>query len=129
MACRFWRQATCILDGPLHDKAEPVKVSYLKMWIGDKGLDVFKGFTFAEPVDATDLRAVATKFDEYCSPRKNNIMAALKLNERRQGDNESFESFVTDLKILVIDCGYQEEDRMVHDAIVFRCKHEKPVST
>ena len=52
-------------------------------------------------------------------------MAALKFNERRQGDNESFDSFVTDLKILVKDCGYQEEERMVRDAIVFRCKHPK----
>ncbi|KAL9955782.1 hypothetical protein ACROYT_G037161 [Oculina patagonica] len=52
-------------------------------------------------------------------------MAALKFSERRQGDNESFESFVTDLKILVKDCGYQEEERMVRDAIVFRCKHPK----
>ena len=41
---RFYRQASCILDGPLHDKEENVKVSYLKMWVGDKGLDVFKGF-------------------------------------------------------------------------------------
>ena len=51
-------------------------------------------------------------------------MAALKFNERRQGDNESFDSFVTDLKILVKDCGYQEEC-MVRDAIVFHCKHPK----
>ena len=33
---RFYRQASCILDGPLHDKEENVKVSYLKMWVGDK---------------------------------------------------------------------------------------------
>ena len=52
-------------------------------------------------------------------------MAALKFNERRQGDSESFDSFVTDLKILVKDCGYQEEERMVRDAIVFRFKHPK----
>ena len=52
-------------------------------------------------------------------------MAALKFNERRQTDGESFDSFVTDLKILVKDCGYQEEERMVRDAIVFRCKHSK----
>ena len=52
-------------------------------------------------------------------------MAALKFNERRQGDNDTFDSFVTDLKILVKDCGYQEEERMVRDAIVFRCKHSK----
>ena len=52
-------------------------------------------------------------------------MAALKFNERRQGDNDTFDSFVTDLKILVKDCGYQEEEHMVRDAIVFRCKHSR----
>ena len=109
----------------MHEKEESVKVSYLKLWVGDKGLDVFEGFTFAKPEDAAKLNVVLKKFEQYCAPRKNHIMAALKFNERRQGDNENFESFVTDLKILVKDCGYQEEERMVRDAIVFRCKHPK----
>ena len=54
-------------------------------------------------------------------------MAALKFNGRRQGDNESFDSFVTDLKIPVKDRAYQEEEeeRTVPDAIVFRYKHPK----
>ena len=119
---RFCRQAICILDGSLHDKEDSVKVSYLKMWVGDKGRDVFEGFQFAKPEDAGKLKIVVKKFEEYCAPRKNHIMAALKFSERRQADNESFDSFVTDLKILVKDCGYQEEERMVRDAIVFRCK-------
>ena len=42
-------------------------------------------------------------------------MAALKFNERRQRDNESFDSFVADLNILVEDCGYQQDERMVRD--------------
>ena len=122
---KFFRQAMCIFEGPLHDKANSVKVSYLKLWVGDKGLDVFEGFTFDEPEDATKLQIVMKKFEEYCAPRKNHIMAALKFNERCQGDNESFKSFVTDLKILVKDCGHKDEERMVRDAIVFRCKHAK----
>ena len=52
-------------------------------------------------------------------------MAALKFNERHQGESEGFESIVTDLKILVKDCAYQEEERMVSDAIFFRCKCTK----
>ena len=44
-------------------------------------------------------------------------MAALKFSERHQGDSESFKSFVKDLKILVKDCGYQEEERMVRDTM------------
>ena len=49
----------------------------------------------------------------------------MKFNERHQGESESFESFVTDLKILVEDCDYQEEERMVRDAIFFRRKYTK----
>ena len=45
-----------------------VKVSYLKMWIGDKGLDIFKGLTFADPGDAAKLKVVVQKFEEYCVP-------------------------------------------------------------
>ena len=59
-----------------------------------------------------------------CHEKKH--MVALKFSERHQGDQvESFDSFVTDLKIVVKDCGYQEEERIVRDAIVFRCKHAK----
>ena len=52
---RFNRQAQCIFEGPLHEKEESVKVSYLKLWVGDKGLDVFEGFTFAKPEDAVKI--------------------------------------------------------------------------
>ena len=90
-----------------------MKVSYLKLWVGDKWFDVFKGFTFAEPEDAAKLKDVLKRFEEYCVPRKNHMMAALKFDEKCQGENETFDSFVTDLKILVKDCGYQEEERMV----------------
>ena len=109
---RFYRQASCISDDPLHDKEleENFKISYLKMWVGDKVLDVFKGFQFAKPEDAAKLEVVVKKYEEYCAPHKKHvhIMAALKLNERRQADSESFDSFVTDLNILPKDCGHKE---------------------
>ena len=57
----FYSQASCILDDPLHDKEENVKVSYLKMWVRDKGLDVFEGFQFAKPEDAAKLEVVVKK--------------------------------------------------------------------
>ena len=33
---RFSRQAECIFHGPLPEKEESVKVSYLKLWVGNK---------------------------------------------------------------------------------------------
>ena len=47
-----------------------LKVSYLKLWIGNKGLDVIEGFTFTKPEDAVKLTVVVKKFEEYCVPRK-----------------------------------------------------------
>ena len=67
---RFKRQAQCIFDGPLHDKEESVKVSYLKLWVGNKGLDVFEGFSFTQPEDAAKLAVVLKKFEDYCTPQK-----------------------------------------------------------
>lgn len=40
-------------------------------------------------------------------------------------ESESFEFFVTDLKILFKDCGFQEEERMVRNAIVFVASTQK----
>lgn len=67
---RFCQQASCIFDGPLHDKEDGVKVSYLKLWVGDKGLDLFEGFAFAKPEDDLKLKVVLQKFEEYCALRK-----------------------------------------------------------
>ena len=75
---RFYGQAMCIFEGPLHDKEDSVKVSYVKLWLGDKGLHVFEGFTFSQTADAKKLDIVLKKFEDYCTPRKNYIMAALR---------------------------------------------------
>jgi len=62
---RFNRQSMCIFEGPLHDKKDSIKVSYLKLLVGDKGLDVFEGLTFTKPEDMAKLTTVVKKFEEY----------------------------------------------------------------
>ena len=117
---RFSRQAMCIFEGSLKNKVGGVKVSYMKLWVGDKGLDVFEESTFSYPEDEAKFTVVVKKFEEYYAPRKKkHVTAALKFSERRQRGSLSFESFVTDQKILVKDCSSQEEDRLVRDTIVF----------
>ncbi len=46
------------------------------------------------------------------------MFALYKFHNRVQ-TTESFDSFVTDLKLLVKDCEYNEPDKMVRDRIVF----------
>ena len=54
---------------------------------------------------------------------KNHIRATVSFNRRKQDAGKKFDNFVTDLRILVKDCGYVEENRMLRDAIVLRSSH------
>ena len=71
---QLWRlfsgQAMRIFEGPLKNKVGSVKVSYMKLWVGDKGLDVFEESTFSKPEDAAKFTVVVKKFEEYYEPRK-----------------------------------------------------------
>lgn len=67
------------LDGPLHDKEDGVKISYLKLWAGDKGLDLFEGFAFAKPEDDLKLKVALQKFEEYCALRKKTHYGCLEI--------------------------------------------------
>ena len=51
------------------------------------------------------------------------IRAIVVFSRRKQAADKRFDQFVTDLKILVKDCGFKEEDRVVRDAIVLRSYH------
>ena len=53
----------------------------------------------------------------------NHIRTTVSFNRRKQDAGEKFDNFVTDLRILVKDCGYVEENRMLRDAIVLRSSH------
>ena len=65
--------------------------------------------------------------DLICTPNtrsmKNYIRATVSFNRRKQDAGEKFDNFVTDLRILVKDCGYVEENSMLRDAIVLRSSH------
>lgn len=58
-------------------------------------------------------------------PKANLICARYKFHEKAQGEHETFEHFVTELKLLVKDCGYTNSDEMVWDRIVFATNSPK----
>ena len=38
---KFQQHVRLILDGPLGEKDEKVKITYLLLWVGEKGRDIF----------------------------------------------------------------------------------------
>ena len=58
-------------------------------------------------------------------PRSNKVFARHEFHLRVQQAGESFEQFLTELKLLVKDCGHADPDEMVRDRVVIGCYSSK----
>ena len=54
-------------------KDEEIQVAILLHCIGEDGLEAFNTFEFEREEDKKKIDVVLTKFDDYCSPRKNTL--------------------------------------------------------
>ena len=115
---KFRQHVELMFSGPLSAKREEEKCSYLLLWIGEKGRDVFNTWTLTAD-EKKVLKTYYDGFEAYVIPKANPIFARYKFHERMQGDSENFDHFVTELKLLVKPCNYDKSDEMVRDRIVF----------
>ena len=67
------------------------------------------------------------KFESYCKPKSNKIYSRYIFRSRVQESEEPFEQFVTDLKLLIKECWYDESvhDDIIRDHTVFGIKSTK----
>jgi hypothetical protein len=113
----FKRHIEFMFGGPLHSKSEEQKCNYLMIWIGEKGRDIYQTWILAEG-EEKKLNTYYTRFEAYVKPKSNRVLSRYKFHKKLQGENESFQQFTTELKLLVKYCGYTEPDEMVRDRIV-----------
>jgi len=79
------------------------------LWVGDKGCEIYSMWE-PEADEAKKLNTYYTKFEAYVKPKLNRVFARNKFHQKVQQEGESFEQFLTDLKLLVKDCGYADPD-------------------
>ena len=127
---RFARHCSVVFGGLLASvKEEPAKVNHLMTFVGDKGRSMATTFAWAtEKIehgtpDTPDkrneeecLHCVMLKFKAHVEGKRNPIRAALLFDQRKQRSGETFNTFVTDLKLLVK--GIDIEDQAVRDKLV-----------
>lgn len=89
-------------------KDEEIQVAILLHCIGEDGLEVFNTFELEWEEDKKKIDVVLMKFDDYCSPQKNNLFERFKFWNRSQQEGESVYQFVTELKRMIKNCEYTE---------------------
>ena len=112
------RHTALMFSGPLKAKTEEEKVSYLLLWVGDKGRDIRHTWTDISTDDAKKLDTFYEHFKKHVRPTLNPIFARYQFNNEIQG-SEAIDSFVTRLRLKSRDCDYQDSDEMIRDRIVF----------
>lgn len=114
---RFQQHVALIFAGPLKDKDEATQCTYLLLWVGDKGRDIFNTWGLSDD-DQKKLKCYYDGYKSYVQPKLNPIFARFKFNNEVQGPS-TIESYVTRLRLLAKDCSYTNTDEMIRDRIVF----------
>ena len=121
---KFKLHVELIFKGPLKSKSEEEQVSYLLLWVGQQGRDVYKTWKDISATDAKKLETFYTRFKNHVQPKLNPIFARYCFYNEVQG-SDNIDSFVTRLKHKAHDCDFKESDNMIRDRIVFGCSSEK----
>lgn len=104
----------------LDSKPDARKIALLLTVAGPQAIEVFNTFEFEEVGDRNKYDKVVEKFDVHCSPQKNTVYERYVFRSRMQQPEETFDCFVTDLKLKAQSCDFGElRDSMVRDQIVY----------
>lgn len=105
-------------------------------FVGDKGREIYLTFWWetvqvasgesAPNVNEKDiLQRLVGKFKVHLEAKKNPIMAAVKFDRRRQLQGETFDSFVTDLKLLARGLDMTESNKLIRNTIACKSLDER----
>jgi hypothetical protein len=84
---------------------------------GSEAIEVIDQSSFTSEEEREDPNVIMTKLEEYCIPRKNEVLESFRF--WRTDYKEPFSSFVTELRRRADLCNFQEKERMIRDKIVF----------
>jgi hypothetical protein len=92
--------------------------------LGDDALRVFNGFKFTTPDEERTTAEIIAKFDEFAVGEVNETYERFVFNKRDQKSDETFDSFLSSIRLLIKTCNYGEAsiDSILRDRIVQDCQ-------
>ncbi|XP_049903425.1 uncharacterized protein LOC126392184 [Epinephelus moara] len=102
----------------LTEAEEEVKVKLFYNLIGETGRELCETL-MSDVTSARRKLSDLTRFDEHCNPKVNETVERYRFFMRNQGNDESIDSYVTDLRVLASTCNFGEiKDSLIPDRIV-----------
>ena len=118
---------TFFVAAELNKKDKEVQVARLLNAAGSEAQEVHELFTYAEgkEAEAKDYEKILERFTEYVRPKKNLVYERHRFWSRSQKEDEPFEKWAKELRIIAKDCEFKEEDHMIRDKILYGVQDKK----
>ena len=115
-AWKLWKEEFQLyIDLAMGDKDDKTKVKMLLYLVGSKGRELYQTIKPATESLASALKA----FGDYCNPPRNETVDRYKFFTRNQQAGETFDTYLTDLKLLAANCNFNTlQDGLIRDRVV-----------
>ena len=118
---RFKQKCQLMFSSVLKDTDDEEKVSYILLWSGEKGLDIYNSWTFTKEEDRKKPAIIFERFENQLEPKTSHRIHRYTLQEIRQELGEPVDDFISRLKNLAAKCQFRDnaevEDRVLDQLI------------
>ena len=102
----------------LEGKSEKEKCNIFLYVIGQAGRDIYNTMTLQEN-ERNKIDILFRTFEEYCKLKQNITIERYHFNSRTQEKNESFDQYVTELKLIARNCRFGDlENELIRDRVI-----------
>ena len=108
----FKQYCNLIFDGPFLKKTEKEKASYILLWIGRQGVDIYNSFVWENEQDKVKPKIIWEKYEKHLAPRTNYRLARFQLPQLRQEPNENTDDFMTRCRNQAAKCKFRDQQEI-----------------
>ncbi|KAI8517626.1 hypothetical protein Bbelb_036430 [Branchiostoma belcheri] len=129
---KFKQKTELAFKSFLKDTEPEQQVSYILLWVGSQGLDLFNSWEFTDAEDAKKPDKILEKFETHLEPKTNHRIYRYEFQGIQQKPDEPIDDYVARLKNVAKKCKFKDDaetkDRLV-DQLIWGCIHKKVQKT
>ena len=101
-AFRSFKQYCCLIfDGPFSKKPEKERVTYLLLWIGRRGRDIYDGWRWDYEDEKYSLNKVWQRFELHIEQKVNPYLAHYNFQQCRQTADATVDDFISRCRVII----------------------------
>lgn len=121
---KFKQKSQLAFKSFLKGTTDEEKVSYILLWLGEKGLDIFNSWSLTEP-DCNNPGIVLERFANHMEPKSNHRIHRYEFQGLRQDPQETTDTFLSRLRNVAKKCRFGDEDDRIVDQLIWGCAHQE----